>query len=315
VPGDKAGKPHSMAPVVHIIAPDDRPSLRAAVEEGGAELGPLAQADAVVVFRTSPGDLPELPDSVRWVQLPSAGVESWFAAGTIDHDRRWTSAGGVYARPVAEHCLALMMAGDREFGVFAQARSWDEDGRNRTRVLERLTVAIVGAGGIGRALIEMLQPFRVEILAVTRRGREVEGADRSFSAGQLDEVWPLAHHVVVAAPATNGTRHLVGAGELAAMRDDVWITNVARGSLIDTDALVQALRDGTVLGAGLDVTDPEPLPDGHPLWDFDNVIITPHLANPESVEEPLLAERVTENVRRFVAGEDLLAPIDPDAGY
>jgi phosphoglycerate dehydrogenase-like enzyme len=315
VPCRKAGKPHSMAPVVHIIAPEESPRLRDAVEAGGGELGPLEHADAAVVFHTSPDDLPDLPESVRWVQLPSAGVEHWFSAGAIDGDRRWTSAGGVYARPVAEHCLALMMAGDREFGKFSQARSWDSDGRNRTRVLEGLTVAIVGAGGIGRALIEMLQPFRVEILAVTRRGREVEGADRSFSADQLGDVWPLAHHVVIAAPATNGTRHLVGASELAAMRADAWITNVARGSLIDTDALVQAVRDGAILGAGLDVTDPEPLPDGHPLWDFDNVIITPHLANPASVEEPLLAERVEENVRRFAAGEDLIAPIDPEAGY
>jgi phosphoglycerate dehydrogenase-like enzyme len=268
-----------------------------------------------VVFRTSRADLPELPDSVRWVQLPSAGVESWFDAGTIDHDRLWTSAGGVYARPVAEHCLALMLAGDRKLGQFAVARSWESEGRNHTRVLEGLTVAIVGAGGIGRALIEMLQPFRVEILAVTRSGREVEGAARSFAAAQLDEVWPLAHHIVIAAPATEGTRHLVSTPQLEAMRDDAWLVNVARGSLIDTDALVEAARNGTILGAGLDVTDPEPLPDGHPLWELDNVLITPHLANPESVEESLLGDRVRENVRRFAAGEDLLAPIDPDAGY
>jgi phosphoglycerate dehydrogenase-like enzyme len=235
------------------------------------------------------------------------------AAGAIDHDRRWTSAGGVYARPVAEHCLALMMAGDRTLRRFVEARSWDDS--RPTRVLEGLTVAIVGAGGIGRALIEMLQPFRVEIIAVTRSGREVDGAARSLSADRLDEVWPLADHVVIAAPATADTRHLVGAQQLEAMRDDAWIINVARGSLIDTDALVEALRDGRIGGAGLDVTDPEPLPDGHPLWELDNVFITPHIANPASVEEPLFAERVEENVRRFAAGEELLAPIDPDAGY
>jgi phosphoglycerate dehydrogenase-like enzyme len=304
-----------MAPIVHIIAPEDSPAIRTAVEAGGGELGPLEGADAVVVFHSGPADLPDLPDSVRWVQLPSAGVESWFEAGAIDHDRTWTSAGGVYARPVAEHCLALMMAGDREFSAFAQSRSWDADGRNRTRVLEGLTVAIIGAGGIGRVLIEMLQPFDVEILAVTRRGREVPGANRSLSADSLDEVWPLAHHVVIAAPATEGTRHLVSARQLEAMRRDAWLINVARGSLIDTDALVEALRSGSIAGAGLDVTDPEPLPDGHPLWELPNVLITPHLANPASVEEPLLAERVAENVRRFAAGDELIAPIDPDAGY
>jgi phosphoglycerate dehydrogenase-like enzyme len=313
VPRRKAGKPHSMAPVVHIIASDDRPLLREAVEAGGAELGPLERADAVVVFRTSPADLPELPESVRWVQLPSAGVEHWLESGAIDGGRRWTSAGGVYARPVAEHCLALMMAGDRGLRRLVEARTWDDS--RATRVLDGLTVAIVGAGGIGRALIEMLQPFKVEIIAVTRSGREVEGATRSLSAEQLDEVWPAADHVVIAAPATAGTRHLVGAAQLEAMRDDAWIVNVARGSLIDTDALVEALRNGTIGGAGLDVTDPEPLPDGHPLWELENVIITPHIANPYSVEETLLGERVQENVRRFAAGEDLLAPIDPEAGY
>jgi D-3-phosphoglycerate dehydrogenase len=108
---------------------------------------------------------------------------------------------------------------------------------------------------------------------------------------------------------------LVGAAELRAMPEHAWIVNVARGSLIDTDALVEALHAGAIGGAALDVTDPEPLPDGHPLWSAPNALITPHVANPPSAMMRHLAERVRENVRRFAAGDELLAPIDPDAGY
>ena len=171
-------------------------------------------------------------------------------------------------------------------------------------------MAIVGAGGIGRALIELLEPLRVEVLAVTRRGR-----DGTIPADRLGEVWPRAHHVVIAAPATGATRHLVGAEELSAMREDAWLVNVARGSLVDTDALVAALAAGEIAGAALDVTDPEPLPDGHPLWHEPRALITPHVANPDATLRRYLAELVRENVARFAAGEELLSRIDLDAGY
>jgi D-3-phosphoglycerate dehydrogenase len=99
------------------------------------------------------------------------------------------------------------------------------------------------------------------------------------------------------------------------MREDAWLVNVARGSLVDTDALVEALRSGAIAGAALDVTDPEPLPDGHPLWELDNVLITPHVATPPEAERRHFAARVKENVRRLAAGEELEGLIDPDGGY
>jgi phosphoglycerate dehydrogenase-like enzyme len=176
-------------------------------------------------------------------------------------------------------------------------------------------VAIVGAGGIGRALIGLLEPFGCEVIAVTRRGRDVPGASRTLPADRLAEAWPAARHVVIAAPATAGTRHLVGARELAAMREDAWLVNIARGSLVDTDALVEALRAGAIAGAALDVTDPEPLPDGHPLWELPNALITPHVGTPADTERGLFAERVRENVRRLVAGEPLVGVVDAEGGY
>ncbi len=204
------------------------------------------------------------------MQLPSAGVESWL--GRVDRERVWTSAAGAYGLPVAEHALALMLAGARRLADCARAETWTEP---PARPLDGSTVAIVGAGGIGRALIGLLEPLDVEVLAVTRRGR-----DGTLPASRLPEVLPVAHHVVIAAPATADTRHIIGAAELEAMRDDAWLVNVARGALVDTDALVAALAAGSIAGAALDVTDPEPLPDGHPLWSEPRALITPHIANP-----------------------------------
>jgi len=295
---------------VHI-GPDGDESIERAVRDGGGEPAALDDADALVWLDWRRDRFPALPSSVRWVQLPSAGVETWMPA--IDRDGPlFTSAGGVYAVPVAEHALGLLLAGVRGLATYARATSWVE---RDDRTLEGSTVAIVGAGGIGRALIGMLAPHDVDVIAVTRRGRPVAGAARTLAADGLADVWSQADHFVVAAPATGATRHLVGAEQLRAMPDHGWIVNVARGSLIDTDALVAALQAGEIGGAALDVTDPEPLPDGHPLWTAPNALITPHVANPPGAMMRHLAERVRENVRRFAAGEDLLAPIDPDAGY
>jgi D-3-phosphoglycerate dehydrogenase len=301
-------------PVVHV-APVVRPELLEAVEAGGGRPGPLAEADALVWLEGDPEALPDLPDRVRWVQLSSAGVEQWTRSGRLDGDRTYTSATGAYGLPVAEHALALLLAGAKGLHRFARARAWEDDGREHVHPLEGATVAIVGAGGIGRALIGLLEPFGAEVIAVTRRGNAVEGAARTLPADRTEEVWPLAHHVVIAAPATDGTRHLVGASELAAMREDAWLVNVARGSLVDTDALVEALRTGSIAGAALDVTDPEPLPSDHPLWREPRALITPHVATPPAAEALHLAERVRENVRRFAAGEELLGLIDAGAGY
>ena len=297
------------------IGPDERPELREAVQAAGAEVGPLDGADAVVWLGHDPSALPALPGSVRWVQLGSAGVEQWLRAGVIDRERTFTSATGAFAVPVAEHALALLLAGTRAVQIWARRRSWPRDAREEVRSLEGATVAVIGAGGIGRALIAMLAPLGAEVLAVTRRGRPVAGAARTLPADRLDEAWPAADHVVLATPATDATRNLVAAPQLAAMRDTAWLVNVARGSVVDTDALVDALRAGTIAGAALDVTDPEPLPDGHPLWQLPNVLITPHVATPPDAELRHLAARVRENVRRLAAGEELEGLIDPDGGY
>jgi len=250
------------------------------------------------------------------VQLPFAGIEAFFDAGVIDDARTWTCAKGIYGAATAEHALTLLLAASRRIHEHARAGRWRTPGFGTPeRRLAGSRVLIVGTGGIGRALVRMLEPLEAKIIAVNRSGRPLEGAGHTVAADRLPSVLDGADHVVRAAAATDETRGLFDRVMLDYMRDDAWIVNVARGSLIVTDHLVDALRQGAIGGAALDVTDPEPLPEGHPLWSMDNVIITPHVANTWDMALPELTALVARNVGRFGRDEPLEGLVDVRLGY
>jgi phosphoglycerate dehydrogenase-like enzyme len=297
------------------IGPEPDGVIAAAVERGGGSVvEDASQAEALVWLSWQrAGEMAAaVHDGIVWVQLPSAGVDRWIDEGLLDDRRTWTGAQGTYAEEVAEHALAFLLAASRNLPQAARRRTWKRDDGRR---FADETVGIVGAGGIGRALIRRLQPFGVRVLAQTHSGRQIEGAAQSFGPDGLHELLAESDYVVLVAPLTDATRGLIGQRELDLIGPRGWLVNVARGALVKTDALVGALREGRIAGACLDVTEPEPLPDGHPLWDFDSVLITPHVANPPDLEIDLLAVRVEENVRRFAAGEELEGLVDPGRGY
>jgi phosphoglycerate dehydrogenase-like enzyme len=250
--------------------------------------------------------------SIRWVQLPSAGIESYANALAAHPDKVWTSAKGAYAKPVAEHALALTLALYRHLPERVVARSWGEAAGTS---LHGLTAVVIGAGGIGLELLRLFAAFDMEVDIVRRTETPVPGARRTTTADHLAELLPEADVVVVAAALTPGTSKLIGEAELAAMKPGSVVVNIARGGLVDTDALVAALAEGRILGAGLDVTDPEPLPDGHPLWDEPRALITPHTADTLEMIRPLLGERVEINVRHLSMGLPLEGLVDARAGY
>jgi D-3-phosphoglycerate dehydrogenase len=305
---------------VHIAPFVDDELKNALADSGGVFVEDPAEADAIVW--TNPGD-PEglkaiLADSpARWVQLPFAGIESFFAAGAIDASRTWTCAKGIYGPATAEHALALTLAGARRLHAHARAKSWGYAGGFGAgeRRLKGSTVLIIGTGGIGTALAGMLGPLGPRILAANRSGKPLEAAETTVPVDRLDEVIGEADFVVIAAALTPETRGLIDARRLALMKEGAWVINVARGGLIVTDDLVEALRSDRLGGAALDVTDPEPLPDGHPLWDLPNVLITPHVANTWDMARPELIEMVRRNVAKYAAGDPLEGSVDPAAGY
>ena len=301
------------------VAPFAEPGIVAAVERAGGTLVEPGDADGLIW--TNPGD-PEglaalLPDSsARWVQLPFAGIEEFVAAGVLDPGRTWTCTKGIYGYACAEHALALMLAAARDLRWHARATTWRGGGLGAPeRLVRGAHVVILGAGGIGRELVGLLQPFEVTTTVISRSGRAVEGAGESYPVERLDEVVPEADYVVVALALTPETERIIDARRLSLMSDTAWLVNVARGKHVDTDALVGALRAGSIGGAALDVTDPEPLPEGHPLWEMDNALITSHVANTWEMALPELRAMVERNVRAFSVGAPLDGLVDIRLGY
>lgn len=249
---------------------------------------------------------------IRWVQLPAAGVEGFAAAGLLDDGRLWTCAKGSFARPVAEHALMLALAGLRMLPTRIRARSW---GPQAGLSLFDEPVVIVGGGGICTELLSLLKPFGVTATVVRRSTTPVPGAARVVGTDALRDVLPEALVVFLALALTPSTAGIIGAPELELMRPDAWLVNVARGRHVVTTDLVSALENDLIGGAALDVTDPEPLPDGHPLWSLDNCLITPHTADTWEMCAPLLARRIQVNVAAFEAGRPLEGMVNPKAGY
>lgn len=292
-----------------------------AVTEAGGTVAPL-DADTRGLVWLDPRDPSGLADAldaapgIGWVQLPFAGVDA-FAHLIQEHGDRvlFTSAKGAYAEPVAEHALALTLGTLRVLQKRARAHSWATEPEGVS--LYGRNVVVIGAGGIALEYIRLLAPFDVDVTVVRRSADPVAGASRTVTTDQLDEVLPDADVVMIAAAMTSGTAKLFGERQFAIIKPSARLVNIARGGLVDTDALVEALRSGAIAAAGLDVTDPEPLPDGHPLWSEPGAVITPHQADTPEMVAPLLAERVRLNTTAFLdgSGEGFVGVVDPVAGY
>ena len=218
-----------------------------------------------------------------------------------------TSATGVHAPNAAEHVVGGILTFSRRLHEAARRDRWQPGTPGE---LAGSTVTVVGLGAIGQAVVDRLQPFDVTTLGVRRRPEEGGPTDEVFGPEALHEALSRTDVLVLCCPLTEETRGLVGEAEFTTLPADSVLVNVARGAVVDTDALVRTLRRGRLGGAFLDVTDPEPLPDDHPLWGFDDVVVTPHTAGatPEYYER--LADIVAENARRLEDGRPLRNRVD-----
>lgn len=269
---------------------------------GVAEPG-LGPAELRETLRRHPG--------IRWVQLPWSGVDDQRAAGVLDEEHVWTSGKGLYAALVAEHGLCLTLAGLHHLKPYSQARAWSHPAGTR---LVGGRVTIFGGGGVAAQLLRLLEPFRCRVTVVRKHPAPMRGVERVVGWDERDDVL-AADAVILALALTAETDRFFGRDQLEGMDRHAWLVNIARGRHVVTDDLVDALRAGRIGGAGLDVTDPEPLPEGHPLWSMPNCIVTPHSATTWEMVIPLLQGRITENVGRFARGEPLTGVVDPDLGY
>jgi phosphoglycerate dehydrogenase-like enzyme len=283
------------------------------VVDGDAMIPELSAADVLICPDNSYSaklaaavrrDAPKL----AFIQLLTAGYDNAKKQGVPTHVTL-CNAGEAYAASVATHAIALLLALQRHIPtVYAnQARqAWDRAFTPKLTMPAAGTILVVGLGPIGREIARVLRAFGARVIGVTRRGQPDPIVDEVVASNALHGVLPHADAIVIAAPYDETTRHLIGAPELAACKKNAILVNVARGGIVEPRALEAALRSGAIAGAGLDVTDPEPLPPNDPLWDAPNLIITPHCAGASGAASgERLTELVCANLARFMRGEKL----------
>ena len=301
----------SIAPNVQIISGLSRQTA----------LQHSAEAHGIDVRVLSPELLESAPNLV-WVQALSAGVDRYITIKPlVENDRIvLTNMRPVHGPAIADHAMAMLLQITRNLRFYGEQQKlgkWSEDETPwpSTALADR-TMLIVGLGGIGTELAQRAHAFGMTIIAI----RRTDSPSPEFvkHVGKPDELLamlPEADVVAVCVPLTADTKGMLNDAAFKAMKPGAVLINISRGQVVDTDALLAALNDGRLAGACLDVTDPEPLPPDHPLWNLPNVIITPHVAADAPVTDERRWALLRENMRRFSAGEPLLNVVDKQAGY
>lgn len=260
---------------------------------------------------------------LHWIHSPAAAVHQLMFPELVNSDIVVTNAREVHGPVVAEHVIALIFALAKKIPgsvrlqqkhIWGQQILWDE--QPRIREVAGATLGMLGLGSIGRPVVKSAKALGMRVIAVREHPEKgSEGADTIFGPAQIDEVFRQADYIVLAAPVTDSTKAIANAERLALMKPTACLINVGRGPLVDEPALMQALRDKKIGGAALDVFPKEPLPADSPLWDVSNLLITPHTA---ALTDKLWERHYTlfsENLRRYLNGETLLAVVDKRKGY
>jgi phosphoglycerate dehydrogenase-like enzyme len=256
--------------------------------------------------------------NLRWIQATSAGIGGLVQRTGLDQSAlTFTTAGGINAVPLAEFALMgalYFVKGIPQLMKWKRGHHWEQ---YTTRQLKGMRALVVGLGGMGRQIVRQMAAQGVEVWGLGRSGRlyEIDGLSRVFERSQLDEVLPEVDILILSCPLTEETEGMIGARQLDLLSSESIVINVSRGHVINQDALIESLSEGRIGGACLDVFVEEPLPEESPLWDLDNVIISPHSASIVQTENEDLVSLFLDNLGHWRRGEPLRNLYDPVAGY
>lgn len=325
--------PEEVTERIRAALPRDWEVIRVKADVDGSGDGPATVNPAVLVALEGaevycgfgiPRDVLATGVDLRWVHSGAAGVGGSLYPEMLESEVIFTNSAGTHGVPVAEHAVAMMFYLARAFDhVEASRRAgrlWDRDrvacAPSPVGELVDSVVGIIGFGGIGREVGKRAKGLGMQVWAVDREpGTASDVVDRLFGPEDLTTVLAGSDYVVLCVPHTQETDGLIGAAELGAMKESAVLINVARGRIVDEQALAEALKAGSIRGAGLDVFQDEPLPADSPLWQLDNVCLTPHLGGVSPRFWEREAELIIENTRRYLAGEPMLNVVDKQAGY
>jgi phosphoglycerate dehydrogenase-like enzyme len=317
----RVGLAHSLAEADAQRLREAHPALRFEPLPATGWHGAAAEIQALLLGR---GRLPvdELLDhapKLRWIQTAGAGVDRLLTPRLRDSGIVLTNSSGVHAVAIAEHVLGLMLAFARQLPLLLQSQAasrWAQRPLRGTFELQGQTLAVLGLGAIGAALAQKASAFGLRVLAVRRRpGPPPPGVERVVGFDGLDAVLREADHVAICLPLTDATRGLFDAPRLARLKPGAHLYNIGRGAIVDSHALLRALEGGRLAGAGLDVTDPEPLPTASRLWRHPRVIITSHTSGSAPHNAARVVDILIDNLGRAQRGEPLRNVVDLDAGY
>ncbi|MFB6123555.1 MAG: D-2-hydroxyacid dehydrogenase [Haloferacaceae archaeon] len=261
------------------------------------------ETDAVASFHPRPEFL-----DAAWVHCIRAGYDAYDTDAYESAGVPLTNSSGIHGATVGEIAVGYMLSLARLLHVYRDHQNdhdWYEPDYERPFTVQNERLCVVGLGTLGQGIAKRADALGMDVVGVRRSDDSVDGVSKIYDPADLHEAIADARFVALAVPHTPETEGLLGPEEFDLMRDDAYVVNVARGPVVDEDALVDALESGTIAGAGLDVFETEPLPEDSPLWEFDEVVISPHKGSATNRYHLDLADLVKENVRRFQAGEDL----------
>jgi len=295
------------------------PDVEIVVSTDRAQLPEVLSGAQLLIGGRLTADLLDRSPDLRWYHTPGAGVDGVLFPELVESDLLMTNNSGVHAPHMAEYLLGTMLSFVRGLPFLMRAQMRHEWGDRREFTiyeLGRQTLAVIGLGDIGQALAWRAKAIGMQVIGSRRHvGDPPRGVDRIYPPEALHELLAEADHVAITLPLTDETRGLFGAAEFAIMKPTAFIYNIGRGPIIDSDALIAALRGGEIAGAALDVTDPEPLPADSPLWDMPNVMITAHTSGGGPFYWERGIELLVSNIGRYINDEPMLNVVDKRAGY
>lgn len=305
------------ARVIDAIKPARREVPWARFHTASSREEALAQAGSIdVLCGRLHDDFLRAAGNLKWLHVGSAGVNYLPLAELRRRGIITTNSRGMHGDTIADHVMALILAWTRRLPLRLRRqrqRRWDRS--CRAAELAGRTLGVIGLGGIGRKVAARAGAFEMTVLGTRRGGGAVPEADQTFGPDQLPQLLPRCDFLAVCCPLTPQTEGMIGVEELRALPRGAYVVNIARGPIINEEALILALREGHLAGAGLDVFAAEPLPEDSPLWDMENVIVTPHVAGQQSGRAEKVARRIIENLKRWHRGEPLRWVVDYDKGY
>lgn len=275
-------------------------------------------SDVEVILGNVPPRLLAHAGKLRWLQLNNAGTEG-YCDGALPEDVLLTNATGAYGLAISEHMVGMLFELQKNLNLYSRNQRehvWKSEGH--VRIIEGSRVLVIGLGDIGTAFAQKMKGLGCRTVGIKRReARKPEGVDDLYTLERLERQLPLADIVALCLPGNQDTRHMLNEERIGMLKKNAVVLNVGRGMTLDTEALTRALKEGRIAGACLDVTDPEPLPSDHPLWDMENVILTPHVSGgftlPETLEKIL--NICIENLECYLVKRPLRNVVDRKTGY